>query len=241
VNQEPLVAFVQSCAGLYTGRKAVVIHSGGMDSTTLLYLLRSWGYDIVALSFDYGQRHGTELSYAVRTCMKLGIQHQVVDLRSVGPLLSGSALTDDSVPVPHGHYAAETMRATVVPNRNMIMLSIAIGVGVTEKARIVAIGVHAGDHAIYPDCRPVFMRQLNYAALIGNESFVANDFHLEAPFVNRSKADIAWIGDYLGVPWKDTWSCYEGGALHCGKCGTCVERIEAFQLAGVTDPTKYQQ
>jgi 7-cyano-7-deazaguanine synthase len=158
----------------------------------------------------------------------------------VGHLLSGSALTDD-IEVPHGHYAAENMAVTVVPNRNAIMLSIAYGVAVARGARLVAAAVHAGDHYVYPDCRPQFVEAFDAMQRQAVEGFGDPDLRLHAPFIHKSKAEIVEIGTSLGVPYEDTWSCYEGGEIHCGLCGTCTERKEAFQLAGVPDPTKYRE
>lgn len=219
--------------------RAVAVVSGGMDSVTLAHLL-AVDYQLTLVSIDYGQRHVKELVYAARAADRLGAQHHVVDLRSVTKLLTGSALTDPTVAVPHGHYAAPTMAATVVPNRNATMLSVATAIAIAQGATAVATGVHAGDHAVYPDCRPEFIEAFQAMALVANEGFLADGFEVLAPFVHQSKADIAALGDRLGVPWDQTWSCYEGAELHCGRCGTCVERIEAFQLANVTDPTEYQ-
>jgi 7-cyano-7-deazaguanine synthase len=218
---------------------AVLIASGGMDSTVTAYELRARGSDVSLLSFDYGQRHRTELEHLGKIAERLGVPHQSVDLTDVGRLLGGSALTDASVEVPDGHYSDQSMRSTVVPNRNMIMLSIAAGVAVSRGAGIVAFGAHAGDHPIYPDCRPTFFEQLGKAVQAGNEGFLADGFRLEAPFLHLTKADIARRGHELGVPFELTWSCYKGGSVHCGTCGTCVERREAFTLAGVADPTEY--
>lgn len=217
---------------------AITILSGGMDSTTALYQAQYDGWsDILCLSFDYGQRHRKELEFAARTCAKGGWDHRVITL-PLRDLLHGSALTDD-IPVPEGHYAAENMAATVVPNRNAIMLSIAWGVATAEHAQVIYTGVHAGDHPIYPDCRPAFIRTMNAAMQNATEGYAEEWLHIEAPFLFRSKADIVSAGDHLGVDWHDTWSCYVGGEHHCGACGTCVERREAFSLAGVVDPTIY--
>ena len=221
-------------------KKAVVIVSGGMDSVTLAHFYRGQGFDLSILSFDYGQRHAKELGFAKACADKLGAQHTVVDLSSLRALRPGSSLTDDSVEVPEGHYAADSMKATVVPNRNAIMLAIAYGHAVAIGAQVVAFGAHGGDHFIYPDCRPAFYDSLNLALEIGNEGFGAEGLHLEAPFIQIEKSDIAKIGLLDGVDFSQTWSCYKGGDLHCGKCGTCVERKEAFQVAGIEDPTIYE-
>ncbi len=221
-----------------SGKKAVAIVSGGMDSVTLAYLLNSEGYDLHLLSVNYGQRHRKELEYAGWCAERLGASFHVADLSGIGKLLKGSALTDD-IPVPHGHYAAENMAVTVVPNRNAIMLSVAYGVAVAEEAELVATGVHSGDHFVYPDCRPDFIAAFDAMQRVAVEGFGHPDLRLYAPFMNVGKHEIAAIGARLGVPYEDTWSCYEGGELHCGQCGTCVERKEAFELAGIPDPTMY--
>jgi 7-cyano-7-deazaguanine synthase len=213
--------------------------SGGLDSVTLAHALTADGHDVVALSFDYGQRHAKELEHAALCAQRLGASHHVVDLRSVGALLTGSALTDRAVDVPEGHYTDASMAATVVPNRNAIMLSVAVGVAVARGAAAVATAVHAGDHAIYPDCRPEFIDAIEHEARVANEGFIAEGFRVLAPFLHLAKDEIVRRGAALGVPFDETWSCYLGGELHCGRCGTCVERREAFELAGVHDPTPY--
>lgn len=216
--------------------KVVAIYSGGMDSTVLLYHLRSLGYEVNALSVDYGQRHRKELESARTICHASGIPHEVADLRGITHLLQGSSLTSAEVEVPEGHYAEESMKMTVVPNRNMIMLSVAIGYAISLRAKFVAYGAHAGDHTIYPDCRPEFAAAVNTAALLA-------DWHqveLLSPFIRLTKSEIARLGAQLNVPYHLTWSCYKGGERHCGRCGTCVERAEAFSLAGLHDPTEYQ-
>jgi 7-cyano-7-deazaguanine synthase len=215
--------------------KVVAIYSGGMDSTVLLYHLRSQGYDVRALSVDYGQRHRKELDSARSICHMVGISHEVADLRGITHLLKGNSLTASEIEVPEGHYAEESMKVTIVPNRNMIMLSVAIGYAISLGAQYVAYGAHAGDHTIYPDCRPEFAAALNTAALLA-------DWHqveLLRPFVRLTKSEIAKRGAELNVPFELTWSCYKGGERHCGLCGTCVERAEAFNLAGLQDPTDY--
>ena len=217
--------------------KAVTILSGGMDSTTLAYRLAE-EYDSVDLvSFDYGQRHKVELAFARITAHKLSARHDAIDLSAIQPLIADNSLTDPNQPVPDGHYAQENMKQTVVPNRNAIMLSIAYGIAAARQADVLAFGAHGGDHFIYPDCRPLFANLLGEAFEAGSAGFATT--RLIAPFINIDKTEIARIGDRLGVPWADTWSCYKGGAIHCGTCGTCVERIGAFAEAGVADPTEY--
>lgn len=219
--------------------KVVAIVSGGMDSVTMAYLLKHEGWDLHLLSFDYGQRHRKELQFAYNNSLLLDAPWRLVDLHTVQSLLGGSALTDTSIAVPHGHYADETMKKTVVPNRNSIMLNIAAGWAISLGAQCVATAVHAGDHAIYPDCRPEFLRQLEKTLKVANEGFIHERFLVIAPFVHNTKTEIAQKGRELGVDWKQTWSCYEGGEFHCGLCGTCIERREAFHDAGVDDPTEY--
>lgn len=218
--------------------KAIAIISGGMDSVTLAYALKVGGYDLHLLSFDYGQRHAKELDCAKRCAEVLGARWSLIDLSSVAPLLRGSALTD-AIPVPDGHYAAENMRVTVVPNRNAVMLAIAYAAAVSEQADIVATGVHSGDHFIYPDCRPEFAQAFEAMERLATRGHAAPGLRLYTPFVAMTKADIVRQGAALGVDFAATWSCYKGGAVHCGTCGTCVERKEAFELAGVNDPTIY--
>ncbi|HEY0073168.1 MAG TPA: 7-cyano-7-deazaguanine synthase QueC [Abditibacteriaceae bacterium] len=220
--------------------KAVAIVSGGLDSVTLAYLLAAEGWDLHLLAYDYGQKHKREVEFARECAQDLGAAFDLVDLRSAGRLLSGSALTEESIAVPHGHYAAPNMAITVVPNRNAIFLAIAYGAAVAQDAEIVATAVHGGDHFIYPDCRPAFIEAFDAMQKQAVEGFGHHQLHLHAPFVHKFKHDIVRIGIDLGVPYEKTWSCYEGDAVHCGQCGTCVERKEAFDLAGVNDPTAYQ-
>lgn len=219
--------------------KVVTICSGGLDSVTLAHDIAQAGHEQELVSFNYGQRHVRELYYAARAAERLKIPHVVVDLSGLAHVLTGSALTDGKVEVPLGHYADESMRATVVPNRNAIMLSVAAGIAVARRAYHVAIGVHAGDHPVYPDCRPVFIQSMQDALQYATEGFAVEGFGLLAPFLNLAKQDIVTIGASLGVPFELTWSCYQGGLKHCGACGTCVERREAFALADVEDPTVY--
>ncbi|GEM_PF-92840 len=234
---------LEPAPGGYTGhgpgvrrqRRLVLIYSGGLDSTVLLYSLQHEGHAVHALSIDYGQRHKRELEGARTICRTLGVPHEVADLGGLNPLLAGSSLTSRALAVPDGHYAEETMKQTIVPNRNMIMLAIAGGWALSLKCEAVAYAAHGGDHAIYPDCRHEFTQAVDQALRLADW----NELYLWCPFLNRSKADIVRLGDSLGVPFGQTWSCYKGGRTHCGRCGTCVERREAFYLAGVKDPTRY--
>lgn len=221
-------------------KKAVIVASGGMDSATLAYYYASKGYQLTLVGFNYGQRHKKELDYLKLIGERLEAEVKIVDLSNLASALHGSSLTSLDVEVPDGHYAEETMRATVVPNRNAIMLSIATGIAVAEGASIVATGVHAGDHYIYPDCRPAFIDALSIAFKVGTDGHAPEDFALVAPFVEITKADIAALGRELNVDYTLTWSCYKGGQYHCGRCGTCVERVEAFMESGQEDPTIYE-
>jgi len=219
--------------------KSVAIVSGGMDSTVLAHLIADVGYDLHMLSFNYGQRHVKELAYAKATARSLDAVHHEVDLTNVSKLLQGSSLTSDDIAVPDGHYAAETMRITVVPNRNAMMLNIAAAYATSIGAIQVATGVHGGDHYIYPDCRPEFIKAVDASITLGTLGFSKPNFSIYAPFITQTKGDIVRMGHNLGVDFTQTWSCYKGTDIHCGSCGTCFERREAFIEAGITDPTEY--
>lgn len=220
-------------------QKAIAIVSGGLDSVTLAHLLAAQKVELHLLGFDYGQKHRKELDFARDCANHLGASFNLVDLTSLTPLIGGNALTDASVTIPHGHYAAENMAITVVPNRNAIFLSLAYGVAVAHNAQMVGFGVHSGDHFIYPDCRPAFIEAFGLMQNKAVEGFGDPNLKLYTPFLKTDKSGIVAQGAKLGVDFTRTWSCYEGGALHCGKCGTCVERKEAFQKAKVADPTSY--
>lgn len=217
--------------------KVIVVCSGGLDSVSLAHRIAAEHHLILLLSFDYGQRHVRELDCAAACARRLGVPHEIIDIRAIGGQLTGYALTDD-IAVPDGHYAEETMRATVVPNRNAIMLTIAFGLAAARGADVVAIAVHVGDHFIYPDCRPDFINAFQTMQNQALDGYAA--VTLMAPYVHRTKADIVVDGAMHGTPFAQTWSCYKGGERHCGRCGTCVERREAFHLAGIADPTDYQ-
>lgn len=219
---------------------AIIVLSGGLDSTTAAYWAKAeYGGDIELISFDYGQRHKKELNYAQATSAELDAPLHIVDLTSINHLIQSSALTHPGGVVPEGHYANETMKQTVVPNRNSMMLNIAVARAVSVGAHSVVTGVHAGDHAVYPDCRPQFIGALNALVQVACEGFLEDYFYVAAPFVGLTKAEIVVIGNTHGVPWQNTWSCYKGEELHCGRCSTCLERVEAFSIAGVDDPTTY--
>ncbi len=211
--------------------KTICVISGGMDSTTLLYQLLSEGKEVKAISFDYRQRHRKELEQAKKTCEKLGVEHKIIDLSYFKELASNSALTGD-INVPYGYYEAENMKLTVVPNRNMVMSANAIAWAVNLDYDEVALGVHAGDHTIYPDCRPDFIEELRRITEIANFKSI----RIYAPFLYKDKGDIVKKGIELGVDYSLTWTCYEGKENPCGKCGACQERKEAFEKAGIEDP-----
>lgn len=218
--------------------KTLVICSGGLDSVTLAHKVAAEHELLALLSFDYGQRHRKELDFAAKCAAGLGTEHLVMDISAIGALLAGSALTESGIAVPDGHYAEETMKITVVPNRNAIMLAIAYGVAAARGGEAVGAAVHGGDHFIYPDCRPPFLAAFEAMQRHALEGLA--EIALYTPFANLSKADIVAQGRDLGVDFAATWSCYRGGERHCGRCGTCVERREAFALAGVPDPTAYE-
>ncbi len=217
--------------------KTIVICSGGLDSVSLAHMVAERHELTRLVSFDYGQRHAKELDFAAACALRLGVPHDLIDMRAIGAHLSGSALTDN-VDVPDGHYAEETMRITVVPNRNAIMLTIAFGIAAAHQADAVATAVHGGDHFIYPDCRPAFTDAFDTMQRHALDGYAS--VRLFAPYVHGSKADIVTDGARHGTPFAETWSCYKGGDRHCGRCGTCVERREAFHLASVPDPTDYE-
>jgi len=216
--------------------KAVVLFSGGLDSTVLVYDLLNEGADLKLLSIDYGQRHEKELKSSSEIAEFLELEHEILRLPMLNNLLGGSALTDPSISLPEGHYAEDSMKATVVPNRNMILLSLAAGHAISLQFDTVAYAAHAGDHTIYPDCRPEFATAMDQALKLCDWNTVS----LYRPFVQLSKHDLVRKGKELGVPFEKTWSCYAGNDKHCGKCGTCVERKEAFELVGLLDPTEYK-
>lgn len=209
--------------------KTILVFSGGMDSTTLLYKLYRGGDRILCLSFDYGQRHKKELDCACKICKLLKVPHRVVNIKNLKSLMAGSALTS-KIAVPRGHYEDKNMKATVVPNRNMIFLTLAIAQAVSLKYDRVAIAVHAGDHAIYPDCRPEFIRKMGAVSGIANYRAVK----IYTPFLKMTKRQIARLGQKLGVDYSKTWTCYAGRARPCGECGACIERAEA--LGVIADP-----
>ena len=215
-------------------KNSVIIVSGGMDSITLLYDHK----DEIALgiSFDYGSNHNAlEIPFSKMHCERLGIKHITINLDFMHQYFK-SSLLDGAEAIPEGHYADDNMKSTVVPFRNGIMLSIAIGIAESNNLDQVFIANHGGDHTIYPDCRPEFINAIDAAATAGTY----NNVKVVAPYTKITKSDIARIGKKLGIDYTETWSCYKGGEVHCGKCGTCVERKEALAEAGIEDKTIYE-
>ena len=216
-------------------KNSIIIVSGGMDSITLLYDHK----DEIALgiSFDYGSNHNArEIPFAKMHCERLGIKHITINLDFMHQYFK-SSLLDGADAIPEGHYADGNMKSTVVPFRNGIMLSIAIGIAESNNLDQVFIANHGGDHTIYPDCRPEFIKAIDSAANAGTY----NNVKVIAPYTQITKSDIARIGKKLGIDYTETWSCYKGGEKHCGKCGTCVERKEALAEAGIEDCTIYEE
>lgn len=218
-------------------KKSIVLLSGGLDSTTLLYHMHRDHHVVACLSFDYGSKHNhRELPMAAYHCEKLALPHTVIPMAFMNDYFK-SDLLQSGGHVPDGHYAAENMKQTVVPARNAIMLSIAAGFAESQGAEAVAYGAHTGDHFIYRDCREEFLQPMAEALREGTDAAI----ELLRPFVQLNKAGIVKRGAALGIDYAQTWSCYKGEEIHCGSCGTCVERREAFLLAGILDPTLYQK
>ena len=216
-------------------KKCLVVLSGGMDSTTLLHhVVETVGdvEEIHAICFNYGQRHKKELKMAHWQSSRCHVPLKMADISAINCLIQGSSLTSDGVDTPHGNYDDENMKDTFVPNRNMILLSLAVGYAASIGATTVYYGAHSGDHAIYPDCRPIFVEKMNAVSMIANY----DPIEIKAPFLDKDKGDIVILGEHIGVDYAHTWTCYEGLAEPCGKCGSCVERAEAFEKAGVPDP-----
>ena len=215
-------------------KDSIIVLSGGLDSTTMLYEYRE--RIALAVSFHYGSNHNDrELAFAKLHCERLGIQHLIIPLDFIGRYFNSSLLAGADA-IPEGHYNDDNMRSTVVPFRNGIMLAIAAGLAENNGLQYVMIANHAGDHTIYPDCRPEFISAMDAAINSGTY----NNARILAPYTNITKADIARRGKLLKIDYSETWSCYKGGKVHCGKCGTCVERREALQLAGIDDTTEYE-
>jgi 7-cyano-7-deazaguanine synthase len=217
--------------------KTCVLLSGGMDSVVAFHHAMRGHEVIAALSFDYGSKHNArEIPFAKLHCDEAGVRHEIITLGFMDALFESDLLSSGGE-IPDGHYAEESMKRTVVPFRNGIMLAIAAGFAESVGADAVLIAAHSGDHAIYPDCREPFMESMAAAMKHGTYPGIV----LLRPFIAMDKAAIARRGHELGVDFSQTWSCYKGGEIHCGTCGTCVERREAFELAGLADPTVYAQ
>ena len=214
--------------------QVIVVYSGGMDSYTLINKAIQEGHEVQAISFDYGQKHKKELLFAKNFCEISRIEHEIVDITSIRNLLKGSALTDD-IAIPQGGYADNSMKLTIVPNRNMILISMAIGYAVSSNANEVWFGAHSGDHVIYPDCRPEFVEKMNALSLISDYQPIS----VKAPFIDLSKSEILSKGLEMNLDYSKTWTCYEGKDLACGLCGACNERLEAFRENNLDDPLEY--
>ena len=215
-------------------KDAVLILSGGMDSVTMLYDYQE--RIAVAISFDYGSNHNAkEIPFAQLHCRRLGIEHLVIPLEFIHRYFD-SSLLQGAEAIPEGHYAADNMKSTVVPFRNAIMLSVAVGLAESRHLNYVMMANHAGDHSIYPDCRPEFVKAFSDASVAGTYEKV----EVWAPYTMLTKVDIAKRGKELGIDYSETWSCYKGGDVHCGRCGTCMERKEALEQAGIADNTAYE-
>ena len=215
--------------------KTILILSGGLDSTTLLYDLIDQGKEVYPISFNYGQRHSKELEQAKINCKELGLDHKIIDLTSITSLINNCSLAGD-IDVPNGPYTEDVVKLTNVPNRNMIMVSIAVGYAINIGANTVYYGAHADDH-LYPDCREEFIRNLNKATEVCHHYPI----YVFAPYLNMDKGDIVKKGLELGVPYENTWSCYKGGENPCGRCPSCITRREAFEKNGVKDPVEYEE
>lgn len=215
-------------------KKSMIILSGGMDSVTMLYDFQE--EIALAVTFDYGSNHNKrEEEFAKYHCNELGIEHIIIPLTFIHDYFKSSLLEGASA-IPDGHYEDETMKSTVVPFRNGIMLSVACGLAESRELEKVLIANHFGDHAIYPDCRKGFIDAMSEAMKCGTYKGIT----IDAPYTTITKTDIAKIGKSLGIDYSKTYSCYKGGEKHCGKCGTCVERKEALRDAGIEDPTEYE-
>lgn len=216
-------------------RRTVVIYSGGLDSTTLLYHLREAGHELVALAINYGQRHQRELTRAENICRNMDVALTTLDLSPLTSVFGHNSLSDISVNVPEGRYEPESMKQTTVPNRNMILLSIATGWAISHRFQNVAFGAHSGEYTPYPDCRPEFAEAMDCATQLCDWQPI----RILAPFIEWTKADIVRRGSELDVPFAETWSCYVGDENHCGRCATCLDRRQAFEHCGISDPTHY--
>ncbi len=215
-------------------KKGLIILSGGLDSTTLMHYLASKKYALKAISFDYGQKHDREIECAKWQCKSLNIPHEIISLDFINQCFNSSLLQSGET-IPEGHYEDENMKSTVVPNRNMILISIAAGYAISHNIENIFYGAHSGDHTIYPDCRPKFITSLQKTLKLCDWQ----NINLKAPFQNMDKAEIVKIGNDLNIDFTQTQTCYNGAEKACGKCGSCVERLEAFHLNNLEDPLTY--
>ncbi len=220
--------------------KSVLIFSGGLDSTTLLYRLKNENHNVYTISFLYGQKHSKELEAAKIICSSLDVEQRIVDLTSLQPILN-SALTNPNIEIPSipaGTQFYETLKSTIVPNRNAIFLSIAAGFAQSIGANTIFYAAHHSDRGMYPDCREEFIKSFEKTVRLALDD---DSFLVKAPFANIPKGEVIKIGQKLNVPFELTWSCYEGGIRHCGACSACRERNLAFEEAGIDDPTAYEK
>ncbi|HBM15340.1 MAG TPA: 7-cyano-7-deazaguanine synthase QueC [Lentisphaeria bacterium] len=218
-------------------QKALIIISGGLDSVTALYQATA-NYDVeLGVSFNYSSKHNhKEIPFAKYHCIRMGVRHIVVNLDFMNEYFNSTLLRSGGM-IPDGHYADAIMKQTVVPFRNGIMLSIAAGMAESLEISKIIIGAHFDDHGIYPDCREAFIKTMSNAVSLGT----FNNTEILSPFQKMKKSEIVSLGNSLGVDFSRTWSCYKGREVHCGKCGTCIARKEAFISAGVNDPTVYAE
>ncbi len=221
-----------------TPNRVILIASGGLDSTTLMHRLLHEKKEIFALTFDYGQKHSKEINFARKNCEKFDIPHKIISLQELtqAGLFGNSSLTSDRE-IPEGNYEDENMMSTVVPNRNMIMLSTALAYAISIGAGEIYYGAHAGDHEIYPDCRPSFVGAMQHVARLCHYWPI----EIKTPYLHVAKGDIVKEGLKLNVDYSMTWTCYKGGKYACGKCGSCIERLEAFKVNDIEDPLIYQE
>ena len=225
----------------------MVVYSGGMDSFTVLHAALESCEEVHAINFNYGQRHSVEIDMARQVCYANNVSFHQVDISAISSIINNSALTGD-IDVPKGHYEDESMKQTVVPNRNMMLLSMAAAYAINIGADSIWYGAHSGDHAIYPDCRPQFVEAMQSVLAICDY----NAIELIVPFIHDDKTGILKWGSNLGLDYSKTWTCYDPQqsqetmgdddrwtAKACGKCGSCTERLEAFRNLGLTDPLEY--
>lgn len=217
-------------------KKITLIYSGGSDSFTLLHHALNQNFSVDCITFNYGQKHVKEIDFAISVCKELNLKHTLIDIGDPSAIFGSSSLVDRDNKIPYGSYKEDSMKSTIVPNRNMIFISYAIAYSIANKINEVWYGAHAGDHFIYPDCRPEFLQSMDVAAGLCDPSEVS----VKGPFINFNKGQIFKIGIDLGVDYSKTWTCYEGQESACGKCGSCVERLEAFADNNTSDPINYK-